>query len=130
MTIRDFVIYHVPNRKVGCTANLTARYAGNTQINPTSIEILERFTGTPEQAGDREWEWADRLGYPRGVHYKHTGNRGSRPEKLSKQITIRMSQDERAEIEALQAGETFQNTVRELVALGIAAKIERRAAGA
>jgi hypothetical protein len=67
MQIREHIIYHIPGVKVGCTVNLKMR---KTQYpEGTVIEILEIIKCTTQVAGDREWEWADKLGYERGLHY-------------------------------------------------------------
>jgi hypothetical protein len=68
--IRTFTIYHIPGRKIGCTANLQHRtYDYRREEYNGPIEIVETFIGTAEEAGDREHELADQHGYPRGPHY-------------------------------------------------------------
>lgn len=72
--IDKFTIYHIPGRKVGCTKNLVGREILENKLNGhdnylLSAEVLEIVEGTPQQAGDREWYWADLLGYSRGCHY-------------------------------------------------------------
>lgn len=66
------IIYHIPGRKVGCTKNIVWRkklYLDREGILP-SIEILEELHDkTDQEAGDIEWAWADKFGYPRGNHY-------------------------------------------------------------
>lgn len=61
-------IYHIPGVKVGCTANFDRRrteYAAGTVI-----EVIEQLHDkTDREAGDIEWDWADKFGYPRGHHY-------------------------------------------------------------
>lgn len=62
------VIYHIPGRKVGCTRNLSKRMMNYPK--DTQFEILEELCDfTDKQAGDREWEWADKFGYRRGSHF-------------------------------------------------------------
>jgi hypothetical protein len=61
------VIYHIPGQKVGCTSNFEQRkekYPENT-----IFEILEELICTPNDAGDKEWEWAAKFGYKKGSHY-------------------------------------------------------------
>lgn len=67
-----FVIYHATfsdgRKKVGCTWNLENRICWYP--SGTIVEILEVVEdATVQEAGDREWYWADRYGYPRGMHY-------------------------------------------------------------
>src|SRR6478609_9175801 len=68
-------IYLIPGKKCGCTNNLSRRkyeYKEKLGFIPV-IEILEQlYDHTHQQAGDREWWWADKLGLPRGHHYTHT----------------------------------------------------------
>jgi hypothetical protein len=68
-------IYHIPGRKVGCTKNLEYRmrvYEWAEGASP-EIEILEELHDkTDKEAGDIEWQWADKFGYSRGVHYTNT----------------------------------------------------------
>ena len=63
------VIYHAPERrKVGCTRDIEARRGWYSR--GTVIEVLEELhDATDREAGDREWHWADKLGYPRRKHY-------------------------------------------------------------
>ena len=67
-------IYHIPGVKVGVTTNIKHRrylYRRNQGKN-YDLEILEALAGkSDKEVGDREWEWADNLGYPRGTHYSH-----------------------------------------------------------
>lgn len=61
-------IYHIQGRKVGCTNNFERRksqYPEGTEFE--IIEILENKSD--QEAGDREWFWADHFGYNRGEHY-------------------------------------------------------------
>ena len=137
-----YIIYHIPGKKVGCTANLTQRYASNTQISMESIEILETVTGTSEQAGDREWEWADRFGYPRHTHYKYVASgstykddiRGStvrsscrsipRQKRKTKITSIAFTREQAKELEMLAERHdwTISKAVREAVKLLMAAE--------
>lgn len=70
------VIYHAPNYvrtsgkkgKVGCTQDLEHRKKEYDMGR--GVKILERLENvTTKEAGDREWYWADKLGYRRGNHY-------------------------------------------------------------
>lgn len=65
-----FTIYHIVGLKCGCTDDLK-RLAWQHQREGElrSLEVIEIVNGTPQQAGDVEWAWADRYGYPRGKHY-------------------------------------------------------------
>jgi hypothetical protein len=67
------VIYHIPGRKVGCTNNFERRkryYLEGEGKLPEGIEILEELHDkTDQEAGDIEWQWADRFGYKRENHY-------------------------------------------------------------
>ena len=71
----QFYIYHIIGRKVGCTTDLQRRkkqYLEDEGKIPIML-ILEILQGkTPQEAGNIEWEWADKLGYPRGNHYSVT----------------------------------------------------------
>jgi hypothetical protein len=71
-----YVIYHIVGRKVGCTKNLEERMELYEEMDGArpKYEVLERLPrSTGDQgAGDREWEWADKLGLPRGPHYTIT----------------------------------------------------------
>lgn len=66
------IIYHISGRKVGCTNDLIIRkewYLKSEGLIP-EIEILEELHDkTDQEAGDREWEWADWFGYRRDGHY-------------------------------------------------------------
>jgi hypothetical protein len=67
-----YVIYHLEGHQVGCTADIQRRareHQNGDRGDITPWDILEVFHGTAQAAGDREWLWADRLGYPRGKHY-------------------------------------------------------------
>lgn len=67
----SYWIYHIPGRKVGCTDNVERRKRGYPI--GTKFEILEELYGvTNQEAGDREWWWADQFGYKRGAHYTVT----------------------------------------------------------
>jgi hypothetical protein len=65
--IREHTIYHIPGVKVGCTVNFECRKKEYKE--GTVFYILEVIECTAQVAGDREWYWADRLGYERGRHY-------------------------------------------------------------
>jgi hypothetical protein len=64
-----FAIYHIPGKKVGCTRDINVRRRWYPK--GTVLEVLEILPeeSSPQEAGDKEWEWADRLGYERGGHY-------------------------------------------------------------
>jgi hypothetical protein len=66
-------IYEIANRKIGCCKNLKYRMQLYEQMEgrrPRFVRIWERLhDATDQEAGDREWWWADTLGYPRGPHY-------------------------------------------------------------
>lgn len=65
MTITH-IIYHIPGIKVGCTANLKRR---RTEYK-SKLEVLEELHDkTDREAGDIEWDWAGKYGYPLGRHY-------------------------------------------------------------
>src|SRR4051812_39419932 len=72
MELITHIIYHIPGRKVGCTKNLKERllwykrYEGKIP----NYEVLEELHDkTDQEAGDIEWEWADRFDYNRGSHF-------------------------------------------------------------
>src|SRR6266498_841861 len=70
MTVGQYIIYHLPGKKVGCTENFQQRsgmYRSTGYLG--EIEILETVTGTAQEAGDIEWTYADTFGYPRSHHY-------------------------------------------------------------
>jgi hypothetical protein len=87
------IIYHIPGRKVGCTKDLQARrlmYQEKEGQIPT-MEILEELHDkTDQEAGDIEWQWVDKLGFRRGVHYAVTirglriRGKNGKPENRSK----------------------------------------------
>jgi hypothetical protein len=67
-----YTIYHVVGIKVGCTIAPKRRFRQNRDLygENIQIEILDELENCSAQfAGDREWEWADAFGYPRGYHY-------------------------------------------------------------
>ena len=73
------VIYHIVGRKVGCCADLMSRKSWYPK--DTTIEVVEElYDKSDQEAGDIEWQWADRFGYDRGVHYaeikRRMSNRG------------------------------------------------------
>lgn len=80
-------IYHIEGRKVGCTKNLESRkklYLEDEGDIPALIILEELEDATDIEAGDREWYWADKFGYRRGVHYTVTMiSRYATPEKRS-----------------------------------------------
>jgi hypothetical protein len=62
-------IYHVPGKKVGCTKRHKGRLK-QQGLTIDDIEILEVLHDVSDQeAGDREHAWAEKFGYPKGVHY-------------------------------------------------------------
>jgi hypothetical protein len=68
-------IYHVYGRKCGCTKNLRDRkqwYRSNWGFDPIIRILEELYDKTDQEAGDIEWQYADKLGYRRGVHYTLT----------------------------------------------------------
>lgn len=66
-------IYEISGRKVGCCKNLEDRMDLYEEVDGTrpKYSIVEVLYDTIDQeAGDREWYWADKLGYPRDhLHY-------------------------------------------------------------
>jgi hypothetical protein len=69
---RVHLIYHIRGRKVGCTTNLDSRQQMYLRAEGRipEMEILEVLRNkTDQEAGDIEWQWADRFGYHRGTHY-------------------------------------------------------------
>ena len=70
------VIYHVPGRKVGCTRSIKSRsqrYLRTEGSVPEMVVLEELHDKTDQEAGDIEWEWADRLGYDRDPnHYANS----------------------------------------------------------
>lgn len=68
-----YVIYHVVGIKVGCTKNFERRRIQNESRYSDAIEIkvLEEIPleAGDKVAGDKEWQWSDRFGYPRANHY-------------------------------------------------------------
>jgi hypothetical protein len=71
--IGTFTIYHCPDiPKVGCTNNLSRRHGQYPE--GTKLEVLEILENvSEEEAGDKEWFWADHFGYERGMHYTQCG---------------------------------------------------------
>jgi hypothetical protein len=71
-------IYEIPGRKIGCTKRSLKSRQKNYTIEKngkiTLILIEELSDMSDQEAGDREWWWADKLGYKRGPHYTHTVN--------------------------------------------------------
>jgi hypothetical protein len=67
--VKSYIIYHIKDKKVGCTVNFEHRKRGYPK--DTEFDILEILDGSvgDEFAGDREWFWADQFGYPKGQHY-------------------------------------------------------------
>jgi hypothetical protein len=80
--VRWHTIYHIPGVKVGCTVDFKKR---KTQYEPgTVFEVLENIECTALVAGDREWYWADKFGYPKGPHYSENNwNVNMTPEQRS-----------------------------------------------
>jgi general stress protein YciG len=70
------IIYHIPGRKVGCTKDIEHRmklYEEYEGRRPKHYEILQiLYRKTDQEAGDIEWQWADRFGYQRENHYTVT----------------------------------------------------------
>lgn len=70
-----YYIYHIPDRKVGCTNNILSRMRAyeRSEGQTPEYEILEILSNVTQQyAGDREHWWAEKLGYKREVHYSMT----------------------------------------------------------
>ena len=67
------IIYHLPGRKVGCCKDLEVRKQHYPRHQVALLKILEELHDhTDQEAGDREWWWADKLGHKRGPHYTTT----------------------------------------------------------
>jgi hypothetical protein len=70
--ISHYIYYIASINKVGCTRNLLSRmwaYKYHLGFKP-EFEILEELHDkTDQEAGDIEWQWADRFDCRRGVHY-------------------------------------------------------------
>ena len=65
------IIYHIPGRKVGCTRDFVGRKKWYSK--GVVLEVLEELhNATDQEAGDREWFWAEKFGYKKGVHYTRT----------------------------------------------------------
>lgn len=63
------LIYHILDRKVGCTKDLEnrkKRYLESEGSVPEMVVIERLRDKTDQEAGDREWQWADWFGYKRG----------------------------------------------------------------
>jgi hypothetical protein len=107
------VIYHIPGRKVGCTKDLTFRkwwYQTSEGSLPNGMEILEELHDkTNEEAGDIEWQWADRLGYRRGKHYTLT-TAVLFPERSR---DLMRKRGKNGGLKAAKLGYGFQNSTRE-----------------
>jgi len=91
-----YTIYHIFGKKVGCTKHYPYRCYGQGAkdgefgiIDTWPLSVGDKF------AGDREWEWSDAYGYPKGQHYSNSGSNKDiwGLSKLSKQeISDRASQ--------------------------------------
>ena len=84
--MNKFYIYEIPGRKVGCTKSIESRKMLYKKFENSTPEIilLETLENVTEQeAGDREWEWADKLGYKRGTHYTKALEAMDKMRKLS-----------------------------------------------
>jgi hypothetical protein len=76
----DAVIYHAPDYvhksgkrgKVGCTQDIKQRKKFYAEIEqPVKLVVLEKLKNvTLKTAGDREWYWAGKFGYPKGFRYE------------------------------------------------------------
>jgi hypothetical protein len=66
-------VYHIYGYKVGCTRDFNRRcteYLQRKGFTLAEIEILEELHDkTDQEAGDMEWQWADKFGYRREAHY-------------------------------------------------------------
>jgi hypothetical protein len=70
---RIYYIYHLPGKKVGCTSNMERRFKEyRLQGYRGPIHILEKFSGSITEAGNREWRYANKFGYKLGWHYSLT----------------------------------------------------------
>jgi hypothetical protein len=87
-----YTIYHVVGVKVGCSKNFEKRDIQNKERygEDIKVEVLDTF---PDEVGDqfaedREWEWADTLGYPRKNHYTQRWDSMLTSEELSEFGTL------------------------------------------
>ena len=67
-------IYHVRGVKVGVTTNIKhRRYLYRRDHGEKyELEVLDVLENkSDEEVGNIEWQWADKLGYPRGTHYRN-----------------------------------------------------------
>jgi general stress protein YciG len=102
------VVYHIYGYKVGCTRDFNRRcteYRQQKKFTLFEIEILEELHNkTDQEAGDIEWQWADKFGYSRGQHYTRTWSQFSNEELLDicrkggKSRAERLSKDRLSEI--------------------------------
>ena len=71
--MKKYYIYHISGVKVGVTTKIKHReYLYRKQGKNYKLEVLEVIESEDyEEIGNREWEWADKLGYPRGTHYRN-----------------------------------------------------------
>src|SRR5580700_1047370 len=68
-------IYEIEGRKVGCCKDIEYRlqlYQDDEGISPKLVILEILHHKTDQEAGDIEWQWADKLGYRRGTHYTQT----------------------------------------------------------
>ena len=105
--MKQYTIYYVVGIKVGCTKSFTVRQIDlRKQFGPDIeirvLETLPDYVGD-QVAGDKEWEWADRLGYWRGAHYStNSWNHSMTPEARERHRTnpwgsVTQSPEERTE---------------------------------
>lgn len=102
------IIYHIPGRKVGCTKNIRSRiakYRNKEGVDP-EYEVLEELHDiTDQEAGDREWAWADKLGYKRGIHYSVSVKRSHAGGRRSVEIVLPEQYKEWAQKGGLSGGQ-------------------------
>jgi hypothetical protein len=71
----DYTVYYLPLRKVGLTQDYPGRkrWYRKKYGRDMIIRVLEKLHNvTPQEAGDHEWFWCDKLGLPRHAHYTVT----------------------------------------------------------
>lgn len=70
-----YYIYEIDGTKAGATKEPHIRDEYNFDRYQIEPKLLETMEGADDEAmwqivGDREWQWADELGYERGTHYR------------------------------------------------------------
>jgi hypothetical protein len=80
-----YYIYHIPGIKVGATSNPRFRFLEYYESygRDVVIEIIEEWPEAVgvEFVGDREWYWADNMGYDRGWHYSRSFSKWDKEDK-------------------------------------------------